>query len=286
MKQPELGRKITELRKAKGMTQEELVEKCNISVRTIQRIETGEVTPRSYTVRTILAALDYELDKVLSEDSDDSSNKNKWKWLQDLTLLGVNLKDSPDLLITQLNIAWIFGIVYFILSFVEGPIEYFRFTKGEMFIGIPAYVVMKVCLLVAVVFFQRGFILVGALFNNYLLKAISVVLMGAHVLLIVLDIGSLSFGSDEREAILVGAALLFGAIGIVYGIALRRLGQQLGRVAKFAAGFEIAAACLFLTVIFGFIGDIVHIPAELFEIIILFKVIERIKGKEMIQNVA
>ena len=37
MKQPELGRKIADLRKAKGYTQEELVDKCNLSVRTLQR---------------------------------------------------------------------------------------------------------------------------------------------------------------------------------------------------------------------------------------------------------
>jgi transcriptional regulator with XRE-family HTH domain len=30
MKQPELKKKISELRKDKGLTQEELVEKCNI----------------------------------------------------------------------------------------------------------------------------------------------------------------------------------------------------------------------------------------------------------------
>jgi len=59
MKQPELGRKIAELRKSKGLTQEELVERCNLNVRTIQRIEAGEVTPRSYTVKVIFAALDY-----------------------------------------------------------------------------------------------------------------------------------------------------------------------------------------------------------------------------------
>ena len=53
MKQPELGKKISELRKEKGLTQEELVDKCNISVRTLQRIESGEVTPRSYTLKTI-----------------------------------------------------------------------------------------------------------------------------------------------------------------------------------------------------------------------------------------
>jgi transcriptional regulator with XRE-family HTH domain len=61
MKQPELGRKIADLRKAKGYTQEELVEKCNLSVRTLQRIESGEVVPRSHTIRVIFAALDYKV---------------------------------------------------------------------------------------------------------------------------------------------------------------------------------------------------------------------------------
>ncbi|GAA3963114.1 transcriptional regulator with XRE-family HTH domain [Mucilaginibacter dorajii] len=57
MQQPNLGKKIAKLRKAKGLTQEELVEKCNLSVRTLQRIEAGEVTPRSYTIKLIFAAL-------------------------------------------------------------------------------------------------------------------------------------------------------------------------------------------------------------------------------------
>ncbi len=40
MKQPELGRKIVELRKQKGMTQEDLALDSGFNVRTIQRIET------------------------------------------------------------------------------------------------------------------------------------------------------------------------------------------------------------------------------------------------------
>jgi transcriptional regulator with XRE-family HTH domain len=63
MKQPELGRKIAELRKAKGLTQEELVDRCQLSVRTLQRIESGEVLPRPHTLRVILAALDYDEDE-------------------------------------------------------------------------------------------------------------------------------------------------------------------------------------------------------------------------------
>lgn len=58
MNQPDLGKKIAELRKAKGLTQEELVDICNLNVRTLQRIESGEVTPRAYTLRTIFSALE------------------------------------------------------------------------------------------------------------------------------------------------------------------------------------------------------------------------------------
>ncbi len=63
IQQPELGKKIADLRKAKGLTQEELVEKCNLNVRTLQRIESGEATPRTYTLRLIFGALEYPFDK-------------------------------------------------------------------------------------------------------------------------------------------------------------------------------------------------------------------------------
>ena len=61
MKQPELGKKVAELRKVRGLTQEELAGKCKINVRTIQRIECGEVMPRSYTVKLIFSALGYDI---------------------------------------------------------------------------------------------------------------------------------------------------------------------------------------------------------------------------------
>ncbi|MFT5738276.1 MAG: transcriptional regulator with XRE-family HTH domain, partial [Maribacter sp.] len=70
MQQPELGNKITELRKQKGLTQEELVERCNINVRTLQRIESGEVSPRSYTIKTILSALDHEFEELYTKDEE------------------------------------------------------------------------------------------------------------------------------------------------------------------------------------------------------------------------
>lgn len=78
MDQPELGRKIAELRKARGMTQEELVEKCNLNVRTLQRIESGDVYPRSYTLKLIYSALDF----------DEKSNS---KWLEQFYIYFIDL---------------------------------------------------------------------------------------------------------------------------------------------------------------------------------------------------
>lgn len=70
MKQPQLGKKIVELRLNKGLTQTELAEKCNISLRTIQRIESTEVTPRSYTLKLIFKVLDF--DGFSSSDTNSS----------------------------------------------------------------------------------------------------------------------------------------------------------------------------------------------------------------------
>ncbi|MEM1134308.1 MAG: helix-turn-helix transcriptional regulator [Bacteroidota bacterium] len=58
MKQPGFGKKVAQKRKAKKLTQYELAKACGVNVRTIQRIESGGVTPRSYTVRVISKALD------------------------------------------------------------------------------------------------------------------------------------------------------------------------------------------------------------------------------------
>ncbi len=281
MKQPALGRKISELRKEKGLTQEELVEKCNISVRTIQRIETGEVTPRSYTIKTILSALDYDLEKIAEENQ--QSETGKTAWLRNMMLIDIDLDKPSDFLIKQLNIAWIFGIIYFILGFMEGAAEFSRFEADQLAFGTTGYVIVKVIVLVSYVFFQRGFIMIGGLFKNYLLKIISVVFIGVNVLIIGFDIVSIFYDSFDREVVLWGAALTYGAIGIVYGISLTRLEKSLGTFAKLSGILEIIAACFFLTVVLSFVGFIIQIPAELFEIILIFKAIEIIKAKQSVE---
>ena len=60
MNQPELGLKVFALRQQKGMTQEQLSEFCQVSSRTIQRIESGEVDPRTHTIQCLSTALDFD----------------------------------------------------------------------------------------------------------------------------------------------------------------------------------------------------------------------------------
>lgn len=68
MKQPELGKKMAELRKQKGLTQEDLAFKANVNVRSIQRIENGEVTPRPSTLRLLAQPLEWEIDVTNSQE--------------------------------------------------------------------------------------------------------------------------------------------------------------------------------------------------------------------------
>jgi transcriptional regulator with XRE-family HTH domain len=79
----ETGRLIKELRIKKGMTQEELAMKTEVSARTIQRIENGEVDPRVYTLQMIARALEVDYNLFVENEPDEEQeiqkvNVNNW----------------------------------------------------------------------------------------------------------------------------------------------------------------------------------------------------------------
>ncbi|WP_420573237.1 helix-turn-helix domain-containing protein [Kordia sp.] len=92
IQQPELGKKIVAFRKAKGYTQEELVEKCNLNVRTLQRIEAGEVTPRTSTIKLIFEALDIEFESIIKTNLETETTQ---KTTQNHSRKLLNSKTSP-----------------------------------------------------------------------------------------------------------------------------------------------------------------------------------------------
>jgi uncharacterized Tic20 family protein len=89
MNQPHLGLKVSELRQQKGLTQEQLAECCEVSPRTIQRIESGEVDPRAYTLHCLGETLGFDFEEQ------NTANENIW-------LVILHLSSSVCLLIVPL----------------------------------------------------------------------------------------------------------------------------------------------------------------------------------------
>ena len=85
--------KIAELRKHRGLTQEELADKTGLTVRTIQRIENGESVPRSFTLKAIAAELNVPFEELMATPVAGTQSKagvmpdeNRVHFLQMLTL--------------------------------------------------------------------------------------------------------------------------------------------------------------------------------------------------------
>jgi uncharacterized Tic20 family protein len=70
--QPDLGLKVSDLRQQKGLTQEQLAELCEVSPRTIQRIESGEVDPRAFTLHCLGTVLEFDFGE------ENTANENLW----------------------------------------------------------------------------------------------------------------------------------------------------------------------------------------------------------------
>lgn len=104
MTQKQLGDRILQLRQSAGLTQEELAAKYQVATKTIQRIESNQVSPRAYTLRV--------LSSVLKEDLLESSElphrdqlKRSLLWHQrDLLNLKTNRMKKISILGTTLTV--------------------------------------------------------------------------------------------------------------------------------------------------------------------------------------
>jgi XRE family transcriptional regulator, regulator of sulfur utilization len=65
-----LQQRIILARQQKGYTQEELATLTRLSIRTIQRIESGESIPRSFTLKAIAKALDQPYEQLMANETE------------------------------------------------------------------------------------------------------------------------------------------------------------------------------------------------------------------------
>lgn len=261
MKQPALGQKILALRKQKGLTQEELVEKCNINVRTIQRIEAGEVTPRSFTIKTILEVLGVSYKEIVK----DESLKTEFK-----PILGITMQNVKRVL----KLSWVFGIIYLFLGLPEFINEYYRLTNEQTILNSFWYLVVKIGSIISFFFFVRGFIATGKIYQNNLLSIVSIITLIAVVLFGIYDVISLFYFEDWMLFVLMIKSVLFGILTILLGISVILLNKKLGVLSIITGSFEILAGLAFLILV-PELGISLLFPMQLLEIILLYKIAEK-----------
>jgi len=122
MEKLDFGQKLIEARKAKGLTQQDVAEKSNVTIRTIQRIESGMVTPRASTIKIISESLGFDFFEPSNTGYDVVKEKRHSK-LKTHTLLWYltdlfNLKTQAMKKISILSMT-AFLIVYLCLSVIN-----------------------------------------------------------------------------------------------------------------------------------------------------------------------
>lgn len=268
MQQPELGRRLSALRKERNLTQEELVDKSHVSVRTIQRIEAGEVLPRMSTVKILLEALGETYESFSTKPTPvPETPKNI----------------QPNANRNTVLVAAVAGAVYLVseITLRAMDISWITGDRDWEFRTNAIYMSLTVVMVISFTLFARGFIALSTVFENTLLK------MAAYMLIIatagkgILDITSFSF-EDIKHLWLpyVVTCLLFGALSIVFGVSLIRLQDGMGELARIAGILEIVIGFLLVTVVLFFFTYMILIPATVIEILILYRGYEYLSRSE------
>jgi transcriptional regulator with XRE-family HTH domain len=97
------GKELIKARKARGLTQAEVAEKCNVTIRTIQRIESGAVNPRSSTIKIISKSLEVDFFEISNQNLKLKNHTILW-YLKDLFNFKTNAIKKISILSTSILI--------------------------------------------------------------------------------------------------------------------------------------------------------------------------------------
>jgi len=220
MKQPELGKKVQKIRNQKGLTQQELSDSCNVDVRTIQRIESGEVVPRWTTVRILAAALECE----------ESLFKEK-------KLSHEDLKNRNLLLFSA-----IMGFIYFL-----NLIVYNAQVLGVQIVLRPGiYLMTSTIHLISGILFFYGFYILGKNTRNVVLKITSIVTMILISIFVLADVAGITTTYNFIQHIKNLAVILMGINGVLFGIGLLNVKSRFALIHKIAGIIQIVTALMFI----------------------------------------
>ena len=114
-------KKLFEIRNAKGLTQADLAKRCNLTARTVQRIEAGTVTPRAFTIKLISETLEYDFFDNQYSPSEINTDNQKFSAFESRLIFFFkdlfNLKSNAMKKISILSITLLLTSFFFVKIF-------------------------------------------------------------------------------------------------------------------------------------------------------------------------
>jgi transcriptional regulator with XRE-family HTH domain len=246
MKQPELGKRLNEIRTQKGITQKELSDLCSVDIRTIQRIEAGEVEPRMSTIKILAAALEND---ELASNRNISDNKNE-----------------------QMKSAYL-------VSFVAGFIFFFNFIVYTLIApafpsisGSWIYFLLSVTHVLTGGLFFFGFIILGQSSQNKLLLITSILIIILIPLFVIFDFLGKATGYLFFVYFIKIITVLMGINGILFGVGLLKVKNQLITIYVIAGVLQIVENMMFIipVSIVQLAGLWLAVPANFILLLVIF----------------
>ncbi|WP_162417848.1 helix-turn-helix domain-containing protein [Cyclobacterium roseum] len=238
MKQPSLGIKIAGLRKAKGITQEDLVERCNLNVRTLQRIEAGEVQPRSHTIKALFEALGHS-------------------WEEE------SIKANSEILSPVfIYLAMASGIIYFFLAYFDIAMEIEWMETDEKMVSYPL-VLIKVFTFLTYTGFLLGWLALEKHFPNFILRIALWVMIGSNLIWYCFDLFAIFSPQLSMESYYLVKVMGFGAAYAFLGAGYLGYGEPWGTITKVIGALGLVAGIFLFS---GFAVILGLIPLTLFEL--------------------
>lgn len=254
MKQPELGKRLNEIRTQKGITQKELSDLCSVDIRTIQRIEAGEVEPRMSTVKILAAALENE---ELATSTEIPVVKNE-----------------------QLKSAYL-------VSFVAGILFFFNFIVYSIIApsfpsltGNWIYFLLSVNHVLSGGLFFLGFIILGKSYQNILLLITSILIIVMIPMFVIFDFLGKSTGYVFFVYFIKIIAVLMGINGILFGVGLIKVKNQLITIYVIAGVMQIIENMMFVipVSIVQLAGLWLAVPANFILLLVIFKELRKLNS--------
>jgi transcriptional regulator with XRE-family HTH domain len=137
MKESSLGELVVELRNKKGLTQEELAQRCDLDVRTIQRIEKEEVKPYFSTLKIISDILEYDFITAI--------NSKPWQFSEkEMITYREQFKKKRSIRLA------IFFIAIVLMLIVATTFPHFRLLGMAKSTWTPFFYILMFCLIICI----------------------------------------------------------------------------------------------------------------------------------------